>query len=984
MHRSFFCFAILGLIWYFRACEFLFEILRVSSLEADTTSAVETIDGINRILDSKFDSQLVDVTSLHTPYIQDREVEQSSSKKNLGSVNHIDSLDPETENSPGCFGFENVSITPKVNAQRSSTTPGKDVAKCELSSCEKQKLSQISIPQCQCSDTVSRCSDADVHRLYSEAALVISEFLTVSDNKTKARDILHELLGDDKMLIDFNKVVSNSRAAASGKVKSKAQCVSSSLVSEHLVPSLKFLSLEANCIMAETFGRDRKYNEVQKIWHHVKDLDESGFFVDVLHSNILVARLALCEATSFLQSLQLSHKNVELDVTPQETNHVDSLELDLSPNNTEVPDIASQTEKTSETDISLIEEKFVDLTLSKRKVTFGERDEVFLVQDSKLKSSQTKVRSSRKKIFSNKENNSEPTEADVKVKGIDLMTPKKKTSGNLLNNVLSTPKNQNLYHTPAVTKSGANLHTSWSVKNRKMDLDRLLLDSDDDDEMPVFPALKPVTPKSDMPIGRKAAKSKTEPKKSRKKTACPTKGIVCDLTKTYQESCSPNENDDKSRSASDTSDKAKKHTDLSYKATDSQEMAEKVSRQPSIHEVVENKLNEIESEGLSAQNNNKKVCAAVVKGKKTDISKRKLKDNEKSVASENPVLNSGCDEVKTEKKLGSSRKFLSKGFTSKTEFEKTSNRKENDHAENGSLRHDVFDFDGGSPVVNPSKKGQRGKSSKTNTKTKIPVDKNSKVNTALTKGKNVTASISVKSEEENKSIKSGKNSRETEVPSRDSNDTDEVGPAVSIPESSAEEEVLKTRRGRRNTTSAKMTTAYAKRTTRGKKQGDEIEVPRIDNFEYDLELNVSVDSIKISSDSEDEDNDSVARGIQEISIRLRETASEASNDSERTVSYPHDQSPDLEPIETMRGGRKPAKGKERQKLAKSVNEGVAENGSDESETGVEEMRSSKMPLSLDLSRSLNCVDASVRSSSNSGIIIFKTSSLNKDIILRKS
>ena len=968
---------------FFRACEFLFEILRIQSLEADRTSAVDTIDGINMILDSRFNSQLVEKNRSLSSCYQGQDDEQFSSRRNLGSVKKEHSMETERDNglgdnspgdnspgdnSPGCFGFNNLAITPKVDSQSTSRTPGKDVN--ESDSCKNQQLSEISLPHCECLDTGSPCSDADVHRLYSEAALVISEFLSVSDNKTKARDILHTLLGDDTVLIDFNKIVSNKKLPPQ-KAKSKASCTSSDVLAE-LVPSLKFLSLEANCIMAETFGQDKKYEEVQRIWHHVKTLDESGFFIDVLHSNILVARLALCEATSFLQSLQSTFKDIEFDVSAIETNPVESHNLDLSPYNIELPDNPdNQTEKTSETDISLIEEKFDDLTLSKRKVTFGERDEVFLVKDSKMKSSQQKGRSSRKKIFSDKEHG-EFTDVDLKTENVDLLTPKKKMGGNMLNNVFSTPKNQK--------SLGPNLHTPWSVQNRKMDLDRLLQDSDD--EMPVFPELKPVTPKSDMPKAKKAAKSKTEPKKSRKKIACTTKSIVCDLAKTYQEPCTPNENNKISRSGSDISDKAKNPTDFPDKGNTSQEIIS-----------LESSHSELKWEGLSAEGNDKKVCSAQTKGKKIGISKTKVKDKEKMSKGGNSDPNSCQDEVKTENIFDSDRKFLAKGLTSKLVFGEISDEKENDNSGNGIVNHDIFDFEV-SPITNQNKRGQRGKSSKTNAKSKIPVDKNSKAH--LAKGKKISASNLIRAE------------KETKLCSVAGSDLGKESTSVSVPEDSPEEEILNTRRGRRKTTSTKTTTS--KRPTRGKKIVDEMEVPRNYNLVYDPELNISVDNIEIMLDSDDEDFDSVARGIQEISTRLREIVSEndskskasyphdkgldlepietirggseTKTDSKSKVIYPHNQCLDLEPIETMRGGRKPTKGKGRGKPAKPKDEDVVEIGSDESEAGVEEMRSSKMPSSLDLSRSLSCMDVSIRSSSTSGMAIVKISPLMQEFVYK--
>ena len=908
----------------FRACEFLIEILRVQSLADDGAGAMDTINGINVILDSRYSPQLMEGNTSLTRCYQE---ELSGSRRDQGSFESVHSMDTDGKDSPGCFGFDHLTITPDSHTGQTNTTPGKDVN--DSNSCKNLNLSEISLPQCHCLVTGSPCSDTEGHRLYSEAVLVISEFLNLSDNKTKAWDILKTLLGDDSILIDFNKIVSN-KVYAPQNVKTKLYGTNNDVLAE-LAPSLKFFSLEANCIMAEAFSEDKRYEEVQKIWQHVKSLEKTGFFIDVLHSNILIARLALCEATSFLQSFQSTMKDIELDVSAVETKSVEC----HSPCNPELTNQDSLTEKTTDTDISVIEDKFEDLTLSKRKVTFGDKDEVYLVQDSKLKSSQQKGRSSRKKIFSDK-SDSDLTGVDANTENMDLMTPKKNKSGNKLNSVFCTPKNQK--------PLGSGLHTPWSVQNRKMDLDRLLQDSDDDD-MPVFPDLKPVTPRSDMPKSKKAAKSKTEPKKSRQKIACMNKSIVCDLGKTYREPCTPNENN-KIRTARDIADKEKDLTNTSNKHQTNIEMIS-----------LEGSLSELESEGpKSAQRNDRKVYSALTKGKK--------------------------------------------GLNSKLVFEESSEEKENDSTDNKMLNHDVFDFEA-SPVTDSNKRGQKNKSSKTNTKSKVPVDKKAKVpvvkklKTRPGKEKKITSNNVIKAEEE------------TQPHCSETSDLDQNCTSVSVTEDNGEEEVLNTRRARRKPTNTK--TTASKRPTRGKKSAEEMEVPRTDNPVCDPELNISVDDLDIMSDSDD-DVDSIARGIHHVSIRLQEIISETETDSESEASSPQSESLDLEPIEILRGGRnpktgkvrgrafthrvngakensskgnssysehldlepieilrggrKPCKGKGRGRTAKAR---VEENSSEDSEGGVEEMRSSKMPSSLDLSRSLNCVDASARSNNSSGI-----------------
>lgn len=941
------CFNVLT---YFRACEFLFEMLRVQSLEADSTSAVNTIDEINKMLGiEKTECQSADTKNVSSDCARNLDLELSNYGKNFGSYSHSESLKTDANKSPECFGFENLVVTPKPNQSRSSITPGKTVATGELTSCQKLKLAHISVPQCQCSNGGGECKDVNTHRLYTEAGLVIAEFLAACEMKTKAKSVLNKLFDDNKLFLDFRKMVKNSKSF-SGKLKSKSVCLSSDLNSAHLDPGVKHLSLEANCILAEVFGKDKKYDKVQQIWHDVKKLDESGFFVDVLHSNILVARLALCEATSFLESLTSSYTKVQLDISSgRGTNSASLKELDLSPQNPEIQVVINDLEKTNETDTSVIEEKFEDLILSKKKVTFGERNEVFIVQEPNIKKSQQKGKGSRKKISSDKENTGESLNGDIK---LDFMTPKKIVAGSLLNNIISTPKNQISYDTPSSSKRGLNINTPWSVNNRKADLDRLLEDSDDD--MPRFPDLKPVTPKADLPAGRKAAKSKTEPKKTRKKTTAHSKGIVCDLTKAYQQPTSQNENEDKSRSADSTG--------MINKVSDCFKDSSRVLNEREPHKHSDNQTSQNDMT-LDSSNCKLEVVGITVqkkdKGRKTRTSKVKEKEN---LTLEDSIKNIDAN------KLDFNRFFFKRGHTSDTKSDYFSDRTEKENSEKLNLKDDVFDFDTeASPVVHKTKRGQKSKTSskvkvKTNQRSKIPVEKIIPKSRAITtEVKHVDTTKSGCLEEDS-----------ADMVSEDSSVADNMNVEVLEQEVSVEEKLVSTKKGRKTAAGAN-TTVKAKRPTRvSRKAAEEMEVPRNCDTEFDQELNASLDSIEITFDSDSENIDDISVAVHDVTIMVQEIISGASNDLDSIVNT-CTLTPELEPIEILRSDRKPMKGKGsgRRKSAKSADDNIVENDSDESETGVEEMRSSRLPSSLDLSRRLNCsVDVSVRSSGSSGILFF--------------
>ena len=908
-------------------------------MEADTSSIIETIDAINRMLNNTIEAADHSAEGKQiTPLVGNENLDSSTGSLKHGSTSRVDSIEIEANDSPECFGFENLAITPKASLPKSNITPGKDNLAGELDDCQNLKLAQVNIPQCQCVNDEQVCNDINTHRLCTEAGIVIVESLAALDMKSKAYDVLGKLLTDNKDFVDFKRMTKKCSNSVPSKTNLKPNYENNNEGFEHFEPKMKYLSLEANCIQAEVFGQEKQYNKVHQIWRDIKKLEDSGFFVDVLHSNILVARLALCEATSFLQSLQSNYTSIELDSSIVGKNHMASNELELSSHNMELQETVHEIDDASETDVSVIQDKFEDMTLSTRKVTFKEQDEVLVVGESKNKGVQSKSRGSRKTLLSDKENSSKPSNLEVSSIGTDHMTPIKKLSWSALNNIASTPKSQVLSHTPSTAKREVNLHTPWSVNNRKKDLDRLLEDSDDD--MPVFPQLKPVTPKTDQPLCRKSTKSKTEPKKLKRKTANDSsKTIICDLSKALQQSYtlkqsgSPSDNNEQRCHASEKVDKST-NISLTYNSSYAASGKTEINKRVDSHS---------SPDSLTVTGNACKLKATELPFQKNDKTKPKSK---------------GIKECSTK-----TSKVKTKDFIDETERDKI---------EKSNKQTDIFDFDNeASPAVSKTSKGRKQKASskeKTVLKSKhtLKAPRNSRTKKTIS--------------EEILENKNESNCQDDFLDNVDKNISDKVKSSPSVEETDVkakEEKVIPSKKGRKTVGSTK-TTATAKRSTRGKKVAEEIEVPRNNDSELEQNMNISVNS-EIMCDSNDDCEDSVAINSGEVTgnqlnispQNVDDTADTHSEEKTALVLSVSDVvlSPEFLPIEILRGDRKPAKnkGRGRQKSAKTPAVESEGNGSDESETGVEQMRSSRIPSLKGLSGRLNySPEASVVSSRSSG------------------
>ena len=968
------------LILFFRACEFLFEMLRVQSMEANCNSAIDTIDTINKILSSNEKMTLSsDKLSQFTLCTGNQNLQPTMGKLNSRFSGETESIEKQTNASPECFGFEGLSITPKVTIPKTNVTPGKESGVEELDSCQKLRLANLKVPWCQCLNGESACDDAIFHRLCTEAGIVIVEFLTVSEMKINAYNILDKLLVDNKEFIDFGKMVQQTSAVEPVK-KDYLSCRKSGLGFEHFEPSLKYLCLEASCIQAEAFSQQKQYKKVHQIWHDIKKLQQSGFFDDVLHSNILVARLALCEASSFLHSLQTNFSELELETSMAEKN---SLEMESGSGDVKLHNSTVKLNAASKTDVCEIQDKLEDLTLNKRTVTFGDKAEVFIVEESKPKSSQPKARSSRKQKTNDKENYEHSS--GVIAQGAALTTPVKNLSWSALKNVVSTPNSQALSHTPCTSKTKLSFQTPLNVSNRKMALDLLLEDSDDD--IPVFPDLKPVTPKTDRVISKKSAKSKTEPKKSKKKAVSESsKGVICNLTLALQQSSSPSNTDDKN--IPDTSSNIAIIPKLSNLSTSKNDSDEYVNSCPSLGKAKsEENVDKLKIVGLAVQKNDKvKTKTTNVRGCRNKNSK--AKESEEGYIQKQSAGNDSSRADRTEHSLEAGPKFFEKGILSKSKIavaSKTNSKEFSDNAETDKtdrLEHksDIFQFDDdSSPDFRLNVKRQKGKTSaKTKSASKpksalANVSKNSKANENICKENLTTSSEAACLTQDDCKLMS--QTTDESIPSK-------VSKTVFVQENVTikvnEEPVIK--RGRKTNANAKRSIAPTKtRSTRGKKAAEEIEIPRNVVKELDQEINVSLDNIEIN----ESDDDQMQRkcetvvGYYDISLNNSEISPGEIDDTVNSFAdmlLLNASSPDvlprleLEPIEVMRGDRKTTKGKGRGKQkSESTTSDKIGSPSEQVDSGVEVMRSSRHPSLKELSERMTySPEASAMTSSNSG------------------
>ena len=838
-----------------RGCEFLFEMLRVQSMEANSKNAIDTIDTINQML------RVNDTTHQFTSCPVNKTLETSTSKLNGEVHGQRESEETNTDPSPECFGFNGLAITPKAPLQKTDVTPGKDSSINELDSCRKKRLSELTIPQCQCLNSENACSDAALHRLCYEAGIVIVEFLTVSELKTKAYSILDKLLAENKELVGLNDLLSLSSVSAPSKKDSGHDL-------EHFEPSLKYLCLEAKCIQAEAFGQQKLYKKVHQIWHEIKQLEKSGFFDDVLHSNILVARLALCEATSFLHSLQSNFRELEFDISTSA-----NVSIEMEPESeSKLPESEyTKMDGESETDVTEIQNKLEDLTLNKRTVTFGDKAEVFIVEDDKVKGSKNKARNSRKKKSNEKENSERSGDQDSIIHGTDLSTPLKNKSSSVKKNTINTPKSQIFFHTPGTAKARLNFQTPLSVNNRQMTLDFLLEDSDDD--IPVFPELKPVTPKVDQSALKKStkSKSKTESKKSKKKLVDDSSvNVICNLNLALSQSSSPNDTfgeldcdrarlDKTKPSKISSTSHVSESSNILSKTTDSN--ATNTSQTDIGNTDLQDISDKLEIVGVAAKKNDKSKPISV-RGKRAKTSKSKAK----------------CEDVATSKvsheidacKLGEKKHHSENGtdlvcpekvnslkpkpaVKLKANYKETCDNPEHNKSEEIKQKNDVYDFDDDASPEFKQSKARKGKSSvktKPSSKSKTSSDKIAKTS----KTKESTSKKDILTKSKSSSIDGDNNGKliaETIVET----EHDNAGKAAAVLKKAKvkDDDELVVKRGRKCSANPKASSASTKtRSTRGKKAVEEIEKSRNRVDDSVQELHVSLDGIEVCESDEEE------------------------------------------------------------------------------------------------------------------------------------
>ena len=419
---------------FFRCSLFLNELLCVQAMNASFEKALETMESISCVFNINGS-----VASVGKP--------SDTTKTTAKDTEKI-----AAEESDACFGFEDLSITPKAKISHEDAekkTPERAGKSEELTSDKKRSLEELSIPVCTCvMEGLTECSNNRLHKLSVLAGVAVVQFLLQAGNKTSVVKVLYQM----QTKYDVFKTTAFLDPASYFKTPSKQRPKSLNDSGLKNSPGLLASCLTATCVQAEMFLHQKDYNSLDLTWSMVEEMQENRMFDNVLHETFLLSRLALCEASRhLLASTELL--NTKLPI---------------------IPDL-------SQTDIQMASSTLQDVSIStKKKVSFGEAGKA------------AKVKAVRDIMKSETKSKTVATPLKSK-KNLDIfMTPKL----GVLNQVFSSAKKPNI------------VSISRTPANRIKDLATLL---DEDDRDIVFPSKKPVTPS----IGR-SGKSRTESRKSRK------------------------------------------------------------------------------------------------------------------------------------------------------------------------------------------------------------------------------------------------------------------------------------------------------------------------------------------------------------------------------------------------------------------------------------------------------------------------------------
>ncbi|KAL4228695.1 Separin [Mactra antiquata] len=684
------------------SCEFLCEMLSSQSMEAASEKALQTVEYLNCIISP------VDRTKTVS-------IKESDGKNNVKKEKMTKDLKPVKDGKPNqsevdvpmgvgdteCFGFKNLGVTPVKHPRKTSEHTPERISNTEdLGSERKRKMSQLEIPECICmKESKEKCTDQNRHKLCVRAGVVLSDFLTQNGMKTEAQKLLNGVQTKYKLPTFLDSSVTGDKT--------------NDIVLKNVIdPSLLYSYLEVACIQAESYLDQKEFYKVHMIWKSLQDLEQSGCLRSVLHSNILLTRLALCDATGYMLSL-----------------HSQPTESMLSMKQAAITDISANGKVSASIDVP-------DGTIvsTKKKVSFGDDSDTLIVTGTKLKTSRRKllnediepVITEQPKSVVNllntprvkvafKAKGLQPTTPSAKIATLERMMAGESDTFTVLHDddvLFPQPKPVTPRTAPKSKIAKSKCKTEpRNLKNKKQvnvledsdsdskiacNLDELLKDNDEDI---VFPISKPVTPKpvkslKSKAVSKSSAKCRTEPRNSKKgkvtdvgNSSIDDNDVICKLNMTDEENADNTDTD---------------------KATDTDaacEMNEKLTRN-------DNDVNDGDKEIAKATNvqNDPSETESIkrkIVGSKSRLPKQKTKSltSDKAVSFSNDADSSVyVFKESSVKSLNNRRRLLS---------DKTLKKKETEVESNNVLpktNNDVFDFDlEDSPCVPKESKVKKGK-----------------------------------------------------------------------------------------------------------------------------------------------------------------------------------------------------------------------------------------------------------------------------------
>lgn len=445
--------------------------LCVQAMEASFEKAFDTLESLNNVFSplesaegyrqaGKQGIRQQKETQVHGNVLKEGMIGEKIDDQEKGKANNR----VGDEVSEVCFGFEDLNIAVKAEGLEDGDepkTPERTVTSQELSIDEKKALENFNIPLCDCvKKGLVKCQAKQLHIQCVSASVAFAQFLLQAGNKSQVTKILNQLRSKYGDFISVAFLSPKKYFEVSQQQRQKT-LQDSGLKFQ---PELLSVCLTASCIHAELQLHQKDFTSVHVACNMVEEMEDLGMFENVLHRTLLVSRLTLCEASTFI----LSSKPV-LD---------DKLKTSFSTLQTAINQTCTSLE---------------DVTISsKRKVSFGD-DSCRSVKGKGVRDTFKSDPKKEKEVFA---------------------TPRKTGK---VQDIFATPKFPFLNQVfPSAKKTGLP-SAARTPANRIQDLAALI--GSDEEEDVAFPDKKPVTPSVSKSVKSKSVRARTEVKKVGKRAS---------------------------------------------------------------------------------------------------------------------------------------------------------------------------------------------------------------------------------------------------------------------------------------------------------------------------------------------------------------------------------------------------------------------------------------------------------------------------------